>query len=350
MPLEVTVGPSGTEGATESPVEQRAPHGVSPDANSPAGSNRQWMRRCQLILGGSGGGLDVSNLRIRFAVKQADIQTPAHADIRIYNLSAETANQIQNEFDKVELKVGYKGTQLKTIFKGEIKQKRKGRENPVDTFSDILAVNSDKAYNYATVNKTLPAGSTYKDHVDEALKALKKFGVTEGYIADLGQHKHPRARVLFGMARDVLRTVAFATKTSWSIQNDVFQMVKNEDAAPGDTIVLNSRTGMVGLPVQTIDGIEVRCLLNPSIVPGRKVKIDESSIQQQRLNPAYGAEVANNMIPSLADDGVYKVLVVEHIGDTRGQPWYSELICLRADGKGGLGSQYTYRYIDLFGN
>ena len=30
-------------------------------------------------------------------------------------------------------------------------------------------------------------------------------------------------------------------------------------------------------------------------------------------------------------DGFYRVLVVEYEGDTRGNPWYSNLICLAAD-------------------
>jgi hypothetical protein len=32
----------------------------------------------------------------------------------------------------------------------------------------------------------------------------------------------------------------------------------------------------------------------------------------------------------------YKVLIVNHVGDTRGGPWYSDLTCIRADGQGPM--------------
>ncbi len=292
---------------------------------------QQYIRSCTLIVEGSSVVFTVSNLRVVFRTRQANLQTPAHADIRIYNLSAETANMVQKEFTKVTLSAGYVGNES-IIFKGEIIQVRKGRENPVDTFVHILATTADQAYNFAVVNKTLAAGHTFRDQVDVALEAMKPYGVTAGYIADLGSTKMPRGRTMFGMARDLLRTVAFSTASSWSIQNNKLQIVKNTETMPGQAIVLNSRTGMIGLPTQSIDGIEVRCLLNPEIVPGKRLQINQSSIQQAALSPGYTAAVTNSMIPTLADDGFYKVLVVEHHGDTRGGPWYTDSICIRADG------------------
>ena len=308
---------------------------------------RQWIRECRLIVGDDKEGLDLSALRIRFSVTQGDIQTPNHADITVTNLKDETANKIQKEFTKVRLEVGYQDEGTDLLFSGEIKQKRKGRENPVDTFLAMLVVDGDKAYNFATVNKTLAAGHTFRDQVDVALEAMKAYGITAGFIADLGSAKAPRGRVLFGMARDILRSVAFSTRTSWSIQNGKMQIVKNSESLAGKAFVLNSRTGMIGLPVQTIDGIVVRCLLNAKIKPGSKVKIDQASVQQQRLDPSYTGDVANSQIPTLADDGLYKVLIINHQGDNRGGPWYSDLTCIRADGQGPIPLSLVNRGISL---
>ncbi|HAU75919.1 MAG TPA: hypothetical protein DCW88_10425, partial [Agrobacterium sp.] len=57
---------------------------------------------------------------------------------------------------------------------------------------------------------------------------------------------------------------------------------------------------------------------------------------EAKLSADYTAVVNNAMIPSTADDGFYKCLVVNHIGDTRGDPWYTQILCLRADGKGPI--------------
>ena len=296
---------------------------------------QQWLRYCKLTVAGGGDSVDLSQLRIRFQVTQHNLQSPNVGDITISNLSDQTVKRIKGEGTEVTLEAGYEENPG-LIFKGQIIQKRSGRENPVDTYLNIIAQGGDQAYNFATVSKTLAAGHTYRDQVMTAYEALKPFGITLGKIADLGDKKMPRARVMFGMARDILRTIAISTGTSWSIQNNELTVTKNNEPKEGGAIVLNSRTGMIGLPIQSIDGILVTCLLNPQIGPGSLIQINQASVQEAKLSADYTAVVNNAMIPSTADDGYYKCLVVNHIGDTRGDPWYTQILCLRADGKGPI--------------
>lgn len=307
---------------------------------------RQWLREVSLTVDAGGETIDVSELRIRFKVTQNRLQTPNTADIIITNLKDETAQKIKKEGQIVTLKAGYQGAS-EGLFKGNLIQKRTGRENPVDTYTALLAQSGDKAYNFATVSKTLAAGSTFKDQVDVVLEAMKPHGITAGYIADLGSKKMPRGRTLFGMARDVMRDIGFSTGTSWFIEDDKLNITKNNEPKPGEAFVLNSTTGMIGRPVQTLDGIIVRMLLNPKVRPDTRIKIDQASIDEAAFNPNYTAEVANNMIPSLADDGLYRVLVADHHGDTHGNPWYTEVICIRADGQGPQPIRLAQQGIDL---
>jgi len=305
--------------------------------------SRQYKRSCQVTLEGEGGTIDIianeddvgdpntDSLRVRFHVQHAELGVPQHAEIVIYNLADATEQKIQKEFTKVTLKAGYGGSN-EVVFKGELIQKRSYRENPVDTCLALLAKDSDRAHNYATVSKTLPAGSTYKDQVDVCANALKEFGVDPGFIADLGSKRMPKCRVMHGMVRDLLRQIGQATNTAWSIQGGKLQMVKNDGFIPGAPFVLNSTTGLIGRPEQTLDGIIVRCLLNPKIRPGTRLKIDQKSINQAAFSAAYTAEVTNSMIPGLATDGIYKVLFVDEDGDTRGPPWYTTATCIKAAG------------------
>jgi len=78
---------------------------------------------------------------------------------------------------------------------------------------------------------------------------------------------------------------------------------KNDEALPGTAVVLNSRTGLVGWPVQTFNGIEARCLLNPRIKAGAMIQIDQASIQKQELSTTYTQQGNNNLVPSIATDG-----------------------------------------------
>lgn len=110
--------------------------------------------------------------------------------------------------------------------------------------------------------------------------------------------------------------------------NNKLNIVKHGESLPGAVVVLNSDTGMVGMPSQTMGGIEVRCLINPEIKAGSKIKIDEASIQRQALTTNYSAQARQYLIPDIASDGIYKVLGVVMSGDTRGTDWYQDLICL----------------------
>jgi hypothetical protein len=293
-------------------------------------TGRQWIREGSFTIEGKT--IDIVKLRAQFMVRQKDSQHPNWMYIRITNLSNDTMNQTFKEYAKVELKAGYPG-RSGVIFKGQVMQIRKGKEpNGVDKYFDVLATSNHQAYGFAMVNKTLKAGWTQKDVVDEALKAMKQFGVEEGHIAELGSKKSNKATTLFGHAREILRDAAFATGTSWSIQDEKFQMLKPDGYLPGDVVVLNSDTGMIGLPEQNLKGIVVKSLLNPEFHYGGRVKIDQSSIQQALFSPGYpGSErFQRDTMPSIAPDGIYRILRVDHDGDSEGQDWYSTLTCTNA--------------------
>lgn len=293
----------------------------------------QWLRQCNLVVGNGSQATNLSELRVRFVTRQATVQAPGHADITITNPSSATASMIQKEYDKVVLQAGYPGN-LATIFEGEIIQKRKGRENPTDTFLHILAKEGQQAYSYAVMSKTLAAGHTFRDQVNACLESMAPYGITAGYIADLGQTKMPRGRAMFGMVREQLRLICQTTGAHWRVTGSKLEIVKNNETRPGSAIVLNARTGLIGMPVQTFDGIEARCLLNPEIKPGSLVQINNASIQMAAISPNYGSGGQNEKLPSTDADGFYKVYEVSHHGDTRGTDWYSDIVCVAATSAG----------------
>lgn len=291
---------------------------------------QQYLRACTLIVSDrSNNGLDLSALRIKFSVKRSDTMTPNVADIRIYNVEEQTAIRIRKEFTKVILQAGYEGNQG-VIFQGNIKQVIIGRESATDTFIDIVAGDGDRAYNFAIVNKTLSKGSTQSDQIGAAVSAMAPKGVTAGHLGDQPPSALPRGKVMYGNARNYLRDSAQTTQSSWSIQDEKVTFVKKKSYLPGERVVLTSKTGMIGTPQQTNEGVNVKCLLNPNIKIASRVEIDNASIQRFKINLSVPNSAANIPAP-LTADGVYYVLVVEHTGDTRGVDWYSSLICLNID-------------------
>lgn len=297
----------------------------------------QWLRRLSLTLGGDGTLMDLSALRIRFDVRRSDSPTPASADLRITNPSPQTAEAARKEFTRLVLQAGYQDN-VATIFEGGITQMRFSRENATDSLLDIMASDGGEAHDYAVINKTLAAGHGLRDQLDACLAALAPFGITAGTIADLGGATMPRAAVLFGMVRDHLRNIAQAADCSWSIAGGRLTFVKNEEYIPGTAILVNRATGLIGTPSRTIEGVEVRTLLNPQIQPGRRLQLDQG---------AGALQAAAASTAAMADDGLYKVLSVHHSGDTRDTPYYTDAVCIRADGDGPLPAGLAARGVVL---
>lgn len=301
--------------------------GAGQDPNS-SQTHDQWLRKVSLIVSNASGvGMDLSKLRVVFRINQSDFETPNTAVIRVYNLSADTAQQVKKEFTQVTLQAGYENGAFGIIFAGQIKQARIGREDQANTYLDIFAADSDQLYNFGMVNTSVAAGTSPKDQVGIIAGQM---GAKVGTIQfDTGLQDNIRGKVMFGMARTQLRNLARSSLSTWSLQDGKVTVLPLTGYSSGEAVKLNSQTGMVGLPEQTEEGIKITCLLNPKIVIGTQVQIDQSTVQraQVSLSPTEVNQF-ENAFPPVTADGFYYVMVAEHEGDTRGNPFYTEMTCL----------------------
>lgn len=253
--------------------------------------------------------------------------TPNIADIRVYNLSDDTIAQIKKEFNRVILQAGYESN-YGVIFQGNIKQVISGRESATDTFIDIIAGDGDRAYNFAIVNATVAAGATQADQIKAASIPMAANGVSTGASnAQLPTAALPRGKVMYGPAKNYLKNSAENSDASWSMQNEKIVFVSKKSYLPGQSVVITAKTGMIGTPQQTNEGINIKCLLNPNIKIGSSIKLDNKSVQDFKINLSTPNSAAN-IPPPYNLDGLYYPLVIEHSGDTRGVDWYSTIICL----------------------
>jgi hypothetical protein len=295
------------------------------------------MRKWSLVVDGSKE-IDLSEMRIRFTFQQADLGYPNMCYVRVTNLARDTMKPFREmEYKKITLTAGYENGPYGVIFSGDITQGVTGRETPTDTLLTVVAHDAGLAHTQAMVNKTFNAGSTPKDHVDEALKQMDKVGkVTKGHISDkvdLSQPKYPRAFTFYGMAHFLLDRVAKSKGATWSVQLGKFQMLSKDpsDAVPGGNVKLNSQSGLIGMPAQEIGAISARCLINPAIKVGSFVQINEGDVQRLVVPtfPQTGEKdprlTDTGEIPDIAADGIYRVIELDAEGDSRGLPWYYDL-------------------------
>lgn len=312
----------------------------------------QFLRKWSLVVADvTGNGIDLSELRIKFTILQSDEESPNTANIRVYNLSEATVKKITSltpvEYNRVVLQAGYQDGNFGIIFDGTIRQFRRGRENNIDSYLDILAAEGDIPFEFSYVQQPLAAGWKQSDAISAATKAM---GLKENIVTDsngLLGGTNPRGKVLWGLARVALRSATQSVGSTWSINNGTVQVIPLQGYLPNEAIVLNAKTGMIGVPEQTDEGIRVKCLLNPKLIIGGRIQIDNASINQLTQqgagmagldSPLSVGQITFNSITgevqlpaSVAADGMYRVYVVEYEGDTRGNPWYANIIALAID-------------------
>ncbi len=317
---------------------------------------QQYLRNLSLVVADPAGkGLELGALRCVFETHRGDTQSPNTCDVKVYNLSADTANLIYSpEFTQLSMKVGYgaasasgKPPVLQSIFQGSIKQVRLGREDQKNSYVAITAADGDEAYNFSALALTLGAGATASDVVQSLIKQMATAvassptggsagqQVTQGYLPTLNANQFSRGRTLYGLCRDEMRDFAGANDCKWFIQDGAVELVPNTGYIQAPPVLITPFTGLIGTPEQTQNGLELTVLMNPSIKIGRTVQLDYSNINQLRYGTDKESTLLNTLLAQtstkLSPSGTYYVMKAEHSGDTRGTPWYTKLTCLATD-------------------
>lgn len=288
-------------------------------------STVNFNRVCRVIVGkdleqGVAAGIQVEGFRIKFTVDQTLRGPPNTANIQIYNLSPVNELRIKKEFDEVLLECGYVGNS-RVVFRGNIKFPSHYRDGN-DWVTEIQAADGDRAYTTAHVGTTLAAGRTPGDAVDEILKTMP--GVRKGII-ELPTAAYLRGRVLSGAARRVLDNLAQDHGAHWSILNGTLNIVRADRVLPGQAVLVNAQTGMLGAPEISGKGVKVKMQLNPMVVPNVALKLNNNDIKIQTFQLyASGSKTKAKKLVRLDPDGIYKTFKVRIEGDTRGPDWYTE--------------------------
>ncbi len=288
-------------------------------------AHSQFLRRSKLVVGDTATGIDLSALHFQFSVKMADLTHPQYATFRIYNMAPTTLNTIKaNEYREVLFEAGYQHGSYGAIFAGEVIQATQGHDAPEDSYLDLLCAVGHSSYQ-AGISQTLAAGASSTDVASAAAGAM---GQPLNNYADDNGTKMPRGQVLYGPAHEIMTEAANASGATWFYQSDGVTMTSTGKPIPGGTIILNGGTGLVGYPQQTQEGIRVRCLLNPIVKVGTTIELNNATIQREQIDPG---QTYVNTLPGINADGLYRVLYFEHNGDTRGNDWYTDSVCLSVD-------------------
>lgn len=297
-------------------------------------SGLKFRRVCRVILGKTGSGslskgLSFDNrFRIEFEVTKTIYHTPNAAVVKIYNLSQDTLARITSEFDEILISAGYESDPI-LIFRGNIKYRYQYREVN-DHIIELDAGDGDKAYRNSTVNFTMAAQSTESQAIDHILSQMP--GVSRGYIAGSRiQKRRSRGKTYSGTARELLTQVSRDNDAQWSILDGKLVLVPVDSTLPLEAIKVSSLTGLLETPEINDKGISIKMMLEPRANPNGKLWLQNNEVKGAKFKIAMLAQdhAKKKAKPVRKDpDGVYKMFVVVHKGDTRGREWTTSVKCI----------------------
>jgi hypothetical protein len=307
-------------------------------------------------------GLDLSNLRCVFNINGTTATTPDQLTARIYNLSPKTLAKVI-EFTRVQIHAGYKYANTGLIFDGTVMQYRRGKENPVDIYLEILAFDGDDILNHSTVFDVVPNGKTENDVVKKLNDAMAERAKANNEPFDPKNQNDlnrvlQRDRVLAGDVKRYTREILQGQDMNAFLNSGQYIMMSRTGYRDGEVVILSPKTGLVGLPEVTPQGIQARCLLNPKLRLGGLVQIDSNILSGVAYTPgtASKTDASGNVIPGDPSGGIvmnptvmwgqqletaytspvgrYRILLLNYNGDTRGNPWYCDLVCIAVNKDG----------------
>jgi len=247
-------------------------------------------------------------LDFTFNVVRTLSQEPNTSEVNVFNLKPETRSELETMGKStIELEAGYvSGSSI--IFKGDIRDIENNKER-VDWITTLSSGDGEKTIQEARVNKSFPAGTTVTTVLTEIAKTMADANGGKGAqignvvsIAPQGALLGSGTQFLNGCtvsgpsAKEFSR-ICKSAGLEWSIQNNVIQLLTVGAPVPVPAVVLSPRTGLVGAPRVSSDGvIYLRSLIIPGVEPGRLLSVVTSYMNAQAVAQrcSYSGDTAGN--------------------------------------------------------
>ena len=232
-------------------------------------------------------------------------------------MSAATENTIIKNGTRVVIEAGYEGSNYGVIYDGDIVQTIRSKENGTDYYITLVSMDGDAFLNKGFVSFTLSKGMTARKVVEAIASKAKNPIEINSISEDLSKNKLTRGKTVFGLGTDYIKQLANSEKATAHVNSGKLNLVKVKDVAKGKIISLSPETGLIGTPEQNEYGMSGKCLLNPQIDINSMIKIDNSLIRERKFE--FG-----QLQRTLDADGIYRIIKLFYVGDTRGTDWYVE--------------------------
>lgn len=250
----------------------------------------------------------LTGLRVVFDIKKTNDDNPNTAKIDIYNMSQKSRSIIEKPDTIIILEVGYGEAEYSVLFSGYINRVNHESKD-ADYITTVECGDGEIALRDVFISKSYSGGTNASSIINDIVKKMSTEGnVVFRKLPDFIDAIYEQGFVANGNSKDVLKDVLKKVNLSMSVQNNEIQITKRAEPTPNTAVLLTKRTGLIGSAKKMKEGkISFISLINPSIVPHRKVKIDSINVL-----------------------GVFTTISVNHRGDTHGDDWFSTAECIDA--------------------
>lgn len=289
------------------------------------------------------------SLRITFEVLQSTIQSPWwFADIIVYNMDAADVAEVALNAIKVTLSAGFQTgpSQSTIIWDGPVFQVLLDQENVVDTrvtlhcvsnplvMENVVSFSVGKSASQAQVIANM-AKQIGLPPIDQAQGTMNSVASTA-----LNAKTYPRGNTVFGKLGKQLDLVAgdqnlttyrngqqaymttYSDGTTSPTPNLIYAPPNPPNTPTSSTLPSGTTQSIIGTPRQFPEGVIFTVLLDPRLqvqLPVLVVRLVGTLVSQAVR------QIGGSFVTPLSSNLVFFVGQVRHVGDSRGNDWYTEV-------------------------
>lgn len=261
----------------------------------------QFLRAYRIVIGDTEldarTGVGSSGMRIAFKVERDAKRVPNNAELEVWNLARTTRDRLAKLTNvPVRIEAGYVGSEIGTIFLGDLRSARSRREGP-DIITRVSAGDGQSKCRTARLSRTFPAGTKVGSVISELGRALGvrpgNLGQFQGARLSSGSDTLKRGLTIHGAVYDELERVCRSCGLEWSVQDSELQLKQlGQPVGPGLGPLLREDSGLVGTPeVETVSEVtkadpDLRkgqivvsgaCLLRSDLRPGLPFRVESDA-------------------------------------------------------------------------
>lgn len=266
-----------------------------------------------------------NNLKINFSIEKDTTKESNKSKLEIYNLSESSRKAIEVADNEVEIYAGYEDGAV-LCFRGTVTYGYT-KDSGTECITSLDLADGTVALRDSYCSLSYAPNTSAKTIIQ---RCATEMGVPVVYGDDVGELENYKNGFSFiGQAPECLTEVCNALGLSWSIQNNILNIILAGGTATNRGLVFSAQSGLVGLPERIVQAEYKSNKTTPKRKAKQKAKKEEprkkagwriETLLVPSVNPGDMVKVESRIIT-----GWFRVEKVRHSGEYNGQRWNSEM-------------------------